>query len=183
MPLTFSQAIGVAELELLSLSSGRAKLQLLADKAEEFDVGWVFYYQSARYIETGNIYDTVAGNGPLFVSRSDGRPFCVGYHRPLADSIAAYRACGNPNAKEVPEVSLAGWRKDALAVSAIQAIRQHSTIGLAQAKNAVESCLTGKSPIVPVPSVAEAKALVLALASVGFEARVRYDGEYGMLQQ
>jgi ribosomal protein L7/L12 len=176
LPLTFAQAIEIANRELLSLSSGGVELKLLSGKAEEFDVGWVFYYQSARYIETGDFSESVAGNAPLFVSRSDGRPFFISYHRPLAESVAAYRACGNPNAQEVPEVSLTGWRKGALAVSAIQAVRQHSAIGLAQAKSAVESCLASESSIIPVPSVAEAKALFLALASAGFEARVRYDG-------
>jgi len=175
MHLTLSQATEVANSELLSRSSNGVELQLLSGKTEEFDVGWVFYYQSASYIKTGDFKDSVAGNAPLFVSRSDGHPFFVSYHRPLAESVAAFRACGNPNAKEVPEVSINGWRKDALAISAIQVVRQHSTLGLAQAKRAIESCLASQPSIVPVPSIAEAKALVRALASAGFEAQVRYE--------
>ncbi len=176
MPLTLGQAIEVANHQLASRGCDGVALQLLSGKTEEFDVGWVFYYQSARYIETGDSRESVVGNAPLFVSRSDGFPCFVSYHRPLAESLAAYRACGNPNAQEVPEVCLKGWHKGALSVSAIQAVRQHSAVGLAQAKSAVESCLANQSPVVPVPSVAEARALVLALASAGFEAQVRYDG-------
>ncbi|OYQ40710.1 hypothetical protein CHU94_06070 [Rhodoferax sp. TH121] len=176
MPFTLSQAIEVADRQLLSCSCDGVALQLLSDKTEEFDVGWVFYYQSASFIEKGDFRESVVGNAPLFVSRSDGLPFFVSYHRPLAESMTAYRACGNPNAQEVPEVRLTGWRKGALSVSAIQAVRQHSTVGLGQAKNAVESCLANQSTVVSVPSVAEARALVLALAAVGFEAQVPYAG-------
>lgn len=176
VPLTLAQAIEVANRELVSRSSNGVELQVLLDKTDEFDVGWVFYYQSARYIETGNFSDSLVGNAPLLVSRSDGRPFFLSYHRPLAESLAAFRACSNPNAHEIPEVCLSGWHKGALAVSAIQAIRQHSAIGLVQAKCAVESCLANKSPVVTVPSVTEARALVFALASAGFEAKVRYVG-------
>ncbi|PQA76550.1 hypothetical protein C5F53_16485 [Rhodoferax sp. TS-BS-61-7] len=175
MNLSLSQANEVANRELLSRSSIGVELQLLSSKTEEFDVGWVFYYQSARYMKTGDFRNSVAGNAPLFVSRSDGHPFFVSYHRPLAESVAAFKACGNPNAKEVPEVFINGWRKDALVISAIQAVRQHSTLGLAQAKNAVDLCLASQPSIVSTLSVAEAKALVLALASAGFEARVRYE--------
>jgi ribosomal protein L7/L12 len=176
MPFTFPQAIEVANRQLSSLSYDGVALQLLLDKTEEFDIGWVFYYQSASFIDTGDIRASVVGNTPLFISRSDGLPFFVGHHRPFVESMAAYRACGNPNAQEVPEVRLMGWRKGALTVSAIQAVRQHSAVGLAQAKKAVDSCLANQPTVISVPSVAEARALVLALASVGFEALVRYDG-------
>ena len=176
MPLTLAQAIEVANRELRSRRSDGIELEVLFDQTQEFDVGWVFYYQSARYVETGDVVDSLVGNAPLFVSRPDGRTFFVSYNRPLAESVAAYRACGNPNAQEVPEVCLNGWRKNAQAVTAIQAIRQHTVVGLAEAKSVVESCLANNSPVVSVPSVAEARALVVALASAGFEAEVRYDG-------
>ncbi len=174
MSFTFLQAIEVAINQLSSRSYEGVTLQLLSDKTEEFDVGWVFYYQSAGFINTGDVRASVVGNAPLFVSRSDGLPFFISYHRPLAESLAAYRAYGNPNAQEVPEVRLTGWRKGALSVSAILAVRQHAGVDIAQAKNAIESCLANQSPVVSVPTVAEAKALVLALASVGFEAVVHY---------
>lgn len=175
MSLTLCQAIGVANHQLAAVSADGVLLKLLSDKIEEFDVGWVFYYQSACYIETGDFNEFVVGNAPLFVSRSDGFSCFVSYQRPISESLAAYRACGNPNAQEVPEVRITGWRKGALSISAIQAIRQHAAVGLMQAKCMVESCLANQSPVVAVPSVPEARALVSALASAGFEAQVRYD--------
>ena len=176
MSITRAEATEVANCKLRTMGASGVELQLLAGKIEEFDVGWVFFYQSARYIETGDFSDSVVGNAPLFVSRSDGRLFPVSYHRSLAESMAAYRACGNPNAQEIPEVCLCGRREGAQSVLAIQAIRQHSAVGLAHANSAVESCFEDKSPIVSVSSVAEARVLVAVLAEAGFEAQVCYDG-------
>lgn len=176
MSFTLTQATEIAKHQLLSCGSDEIEVQLLSEKTEEYDVGWVFYYQSAHYLETGNFSDSLVGNAPIFVSRSDGHAFFINHHRPMAESLSAYRVCGNPNAQEVPEVRLTGWRKGAPSVSAIQAVREHSTIGLVQAKSVVDSCLANQLPVVMVPSVADAKALVSALASAGFEAEVRYDG-------
>jgi ribosomal protein L7/L12 len=175
MPFTLAQAIEVAKLEILRRSSARLELKILFESTEEFDVGWVFYYQSARYVETGNLLDCLAGNAPLFVARSDGRSFTVRVGRPLAESLAAYRACGDPNAQEIPEVDFHGWRKGAQTVTAIKAIRQHTIMGLAQAKSVVDVCLANRSSTISVPTVVEARALVAALDSAGFEARVCYD--------
>ena len=75
-----------------------------------------------------------------------------------------------------PELCLTGWRKGAQSVAAILAIREHSALGLAQAKSAVESCLANQTPIVPVPSMAKASALIAALASAGFAAEIRHGG-------
>jgi ribosomal protein L7/L12 len=177
MPLTLTQAIEVAKRELERIARTPGSLVILSEATKEFDVGWVFYWISARHVETGNILYALAGNAPLFVSRSDGRVFVVSYHRPLLESLAAYRACGDPNAKETPEVCLVGWHKGALTVTAIQAIRQHTVVGLAQAKSAVDTCLTGRSSVVSVPSVTEARALVHDLEAAGFEAHVRFEGQ------
>jgi hypothetical protein len=36
------------------------------------DLGWIFFYNSADYIRTGNPMDSLVGNGPILVLR-DGR--------------------------------------------------------------------------------------------------------------
>jgi hypothetical protein len=42
--------------------------------------GWVFFYDSKKYLETGNINDAIAGNGPIFVNKHTGRiEFCGSY--------------------------------------------------------------------------------------------------------
>jgi hypothetical protein len=176
MSLTFENVSAIATQQLSALCAHGAELSLLADATKEFDEGWVFYYQSARFLESRDPGEALAGNAPLFVARSNGASFFVSYHRPLAESLAAYRACGNPNARQLPEVRFKGWIKGAIAVSAIHAVRQHSAAGLAQAKGIVDACLANQSPVVAVSSVREAQALVLALDAAGFKAEVGYDG-------
>ncbi|MDQ3060238.1 MAG: YrhB family protein [Pseudomonadota bacterium] len=162
--------------ELLSKSKESGELRIIKERTEEFDIGWVFYYQSARFLETGNFSNLLVGNAPFFVARSDGQIFPISYHRPINESLAAYRACGNPNAHEVPEVVLTGWKTGAAPVSAIQAIRQHSSIGLGEAKQVIDDCLASQKAVVVVNNVPDARALIASLASSGFVAESRYDG-------
>lgn len=119
-------AIDLNQAEEIAASQLPADVRVLSAKTDEFDVGWVFYYDGAKYLDDGNFGERFVGNAPLFVARRDGRCFFVSYHRPLVDSMAAYRACGNPNASEVAEVLVSDWSPGAIAVSAIKIIRQHA---------------------------------------------------------
>ena len=49
------------------------ELVLVDSRTIERNFGWVFFYQSKRHIETGNISDALAGNAPVVVTRADGR--------------------------------------------------------------------------------------------------------------
>jgi hypothetical protein len=49
------------------------KLQLLSEQTEEYDFGWVFHYDSADHIQTGEFRDALAGNAPLIVDRNSGQ--------------------------------------------------------------------------------------------------------------
>lgn len=149
---------------------------LLDSKTEEFGSGWVFYYQSARYLHTQEVGDILLGNAPLFVARNGAKPTHIGYHRSTAESIEAFVSCGDPNANANAQVQLEGWEKGALAVSAVQAIRGHSSLGLAAAKLAVDQCLAGEVVRVDTPSVPAARELALELQRFHFTARVTYGG-------
>lgn len=57
--------------------------------------GWVFFYDSRRYRETGDIHFAVAGNAPYFVRQSDGAVFEAGTALPVEDYIADFEAGGH----------------------------------------------------------------------------------------
>ena len=42
-----------------------SKLQIVKDAIEEHEFGWVFHYDTARHIETGDFQDGLVGNAPL----------------------------------------------------------------------------------------------------------------------
>ncbi len=45
-------------------------LCLLNEQTIEFDMGWIFFYNSVSFINTGDEVYRLAGNGPLFVDRA-----------------------------------------------------------------------------------------------------------------
>ena len=52
---------------------------LNGDHAEEFSDGWYFFYQSERFLETGDMAYSLVGNWPIFVSKEGA---CFGPRRP-----------------------------------------------------------------------------------------------------
>lgn len=48
---------------------------------------WVLYYQSRAYVESGNISDALAGNGPCVISKKTGRCIVLGTALPLEAQI------------------------------------------------------------------------------------------------
>jgi hypothetical protein len=148
---------------------------LLESETQELEAAWVFFYQSARYLQTQNLSDRLVGNGPIFVPRDDTPATHISYLRPLAESHAAYLYCGDPNACPRAQIRLTGWQRGALAISAIRSIREHSSLGLAAAKQAIDDCLEGKGKVtIDTASVATAVSLVGALSKLGFASEVTY---------
>ena len=147
---------------------------IIESATQEFDEGWVFFYQSKSYIETGDFKESLVGNAPCFVPRNGTAPCFVSYHRPLEESMRAFRFCGDANAEAKAQVKLLGWKPGALSVSAIQVIRRHSSLGLAAAKKAVDSCLSGSPVLIDTFSVGSANELAAALSKLDFLAEVTY---------
>ncbi len=73
--------IGLSYLEAQGRQSGRELA--LQNCTIEKSFGWILFYQSKRYLETGDIRNAVAGNAPIVVAKSDGRIHVTGTGRPL----------------------------------------------------------------------------------------------------
>jgi hypothetical protein len=173
---TAEQAREVAVAQLAASEFTESEPVLIDSTTEEFGAGWVYYYQSARYMQTRDPRDGMVGNAPLFVPRNGAQPEFISYHRPTSESVEAFVCCGSANAAPNAEVELLGWKEGALKVSATQAIRDCSSMGLAAAHEAVDQCLSGSAVRVPTGSVAAARELVSKLVHLKFVARVTYGG-------
>lgn len=57
----------------------------------EEDFGWVFFYDSERYMQTGEIGYALGGNAPIIVSRENGEVTVTGTAHPLEYYIQKYR--------------------------------------------------------------------------------------------
>jgi len=57
----------------------------------EDDFGWVFFYSSKKYLETGDFHDAVARNAPIIVDRRDGSIHSTGTAEPIEIYIERYK--------------------------------------------------------------------------------------------
>jgi hypothetical protein len=64
---------------------------LLDEHALEERFGWVFFYQSAAYVRTGELSARLAGNSPLVVFRDTGEIRPTGTAHPLEHYLEPIR--------------------------------------------------------------------------------------------
>jgi len=71
MMISFDKAKALAEKFVADRGSAIGdEFTLYADKTIEVNEGWVFFYNSKEFIETGNDEFALVGNGPIFVDRN-----------------------------------------------------------------------------------------------------------------
>ncbi|SDR03512.1 Immunity protein 35 [Pseudoxanthomonas sp. CF385] len=73
-------------------------LVILHEHTLEKPWGWVFFYTSKQFHETGDSLFALAGNAPYIVERETGRLIETGTVRPLDEYIAKYERAGDPMA-------------------------------------------------------------------------------------
>ncbi|WAC73739.1 YrhB domain-containing protein [Roseateles sp. SL47] len=66
--------------------------QLVVLKVEEHDFGWVYFYNSKEFAETGDFLCSLAGNSPLIVDRHEGKLYGTGSAMPIEHYLSEYRA-------------------------------------------------------------------------------------------
>lgn len=172
--ITFQEAYAAALGWLQGHQNAGLQLALIDAKLKEFHAGWVFYYQSAEYLRTGDYQYALAGNAPLFVPRDGSAAQLIGYHRPVGESLDAFCYCGDPNALPNAEVELLSWYRGASTKLAMQAIRNASSLGLLAAKSLIDRSLSGQAVNIPTQSVMAAMTLADELRQLGLEARMSY---------
>jgi hypothetical protein len=56
------------------LSDINDKVILLREETVETEKGWVFYYNSEKFVQTKDFSFMLMGNNPVFVSKNSGQP-------------------------------------------------------------------------------------------------------------
>lgn len=92
--LNFEDAIAAVEKQLAKIDDlpEGDSLVLVPEHTIERPFGWVFFYTSRLYRDTGDIKYALAGNAPLIVNRSSGEVVATGTSRPVEHYIAEYEA-------------------------------------------------------------------------------------------
>jgi hypothetical protein len=84
MTITRDEAQRIARDYVKSKEAGAGcELVLLDERTMERDFGWIFFYNSKSYLETGEIRHTLAGNTPIVVTRADGKAHLTGTALPV----------------------------------------------------------------------------------------------------
>jgi len=73
------------------------KLKIQDNCTEEHEFGWVFYYNSEKYIETGDFKEALGGNAPLIVNRDSGDLVITGTAEDIGFYIRNYIKTGDPH--------------------------------------------------------------------------------------
>jgi hypothetical protein len=63
---------------------------IIDENTIEREFGWVFFYQSRRFLETGCISDMLLGNAPIIINKSDGSLHVTGTAHPVDEYIDRY---------------------------------------------------------------------------------------------
>lgn len=76
--------------EALARSDEAREYAIYADRTQEHDFGWVFFFNSKAYVETGDTRHQVPGCGPLVVLRENGETRELGTAGAPSALIAAF---------------------------------------------------------------------------------------------
>lgn len=72
-------------------TDGALDYRILDDQTLEIDFGWIFFYQSKRFLETRDLGHAIAGNAPVIVDRRDGSVHSTGTAYPVEHYVQEYR--------------------------------------------------------------------------------------------
>lgn len=71
--ITKEQATNIANEYILERSKrGKHILQLMLERTIEFELGWVFFYQTKEFIETRDRMKALIGNAPIIINKKTG---------------------------------------------------------------------------------------------------------------
>jgi hypothetical protein len=167
MSLTLNQCRQVA---WDHLSTALNDVILYQEPVHSGEYGWVFSYQRKKYSQTGDISEALCGNSPLLVDKNTHELHVLGTALPVEFYVESYLSCGDPFKVLGASVELLSWREGAQKNAAIREIRRDTKLSLAEAKLAVDSCLSGHSYLIKCVSERDAGDLVECLRTLGFVA-------------
>ncbi|MET0027447.1 MAG: YrhB domain-containing protein [Candidatus Thiodiazotropha sp.] len=86
MDLNEAKIIAESHLDVLN-DSCPVEIEINPDITEEFDCGFVFYYNSKEYCDIKDFSKSLAGNGPLLVKRNTGELITLSSSRSVKRSL------------------------------------------------------------------------------------------------
>lgn len=149
--MTFDEAkqIAVAHLSVLS-NKGGPNLAIMEDHTLEREFGWVFFWNSKQYLESGDKMQALGGNAPLVVLKKDGSVIVTGTALPVErylENIDKYGSPEDPSQEQRWEYETRKLLQEGRRADAIEFQRTNCGLGLQAAIDAVkqlEARMAGK---------------------------------------
>lgn len=89
--MTQAEARGAALRYVASASSWDDDQPVIVDDlTRDLGYGWMFHYNSARYLQSKNFRDALAGNGPIVVLKSTGEVAALTSALPVEDALGEF---------------------------------------------------------------------------------------------
>jgi hypothetical protein len=93
---TIGEAKNLAEGHLAKVAGASPDaVVIINDSTIETDFGWIFFWNSRRYVESGDFRDALAGNVPLIVDRANGSVHETCTFLPIEEIIDRYQTVRN----------------------------------------------------------------------------------------
>ncbi len=88
--LTKTEALEIVSKRLQQMGSPADPFVVVEKNTIEKPFGWVFFYNSKRFVETGESRYRLAGNGPFIVNKHNGSVEFFGASRPPLEVVEEY---------------------------------------------------------------------------------------------
>ncbi|QDS99444.1 hypothetical protein HG15A2_27670 [Adhaeretor mobilis] len=168
-----------AYLESLGSVEISGELAILDEHTLEVACGWVFFYQSKRFLQTNEIGDALAGNAPILVDSRDDSMHITGTARRVDYYVQNYLDTGDTHVEAVPVLVLSGWRVGAKKVSATRLLNRETNLGLKRSKQCIDHALEGVATRLQLSDFGEAERIRASLDELGWDVSVERDAPNG----
>jgi hypothetical protein len=65
--------------------------KLVVVRVDEYEFGWLYFYDSSRHVATGDTRYALVGNAPLIVDKNDGKLYITGTTHPVEHYVEQFR--------------------------------------------------------------------------------------------
>lgn len=89
--ITYQKALEIAKYKLIEMQNDDLVLTLLLEYTITEDFGWVFFYNSIKFVETQDMSFALFGNSPFIVDKESGEVIRTGTARPIEFYIEKYK--------------------------------------------------------------------------------------------
>lgn len=88
--MTIDQALQLVSAQLQQMGSPSDPFVVVEASTIEKSYGWVFFYNSKKFVDTGISRYRLAGNGPVIVNKETGAVEFYGSNKPVEQIIEEY---------------------------------------------------------------------------------------------